>query len=121
MKVGVVRETFPGEQRVSLVPGVVAGLKKAGLDVLVQAGAGLPAGFPDSEYEEKGATIVPDRRGVLQQADVLLHGHTHRPAVHKVDLGHRTAQRIVLGDWHAEKAWCVRANVHGIHLESFVP
>lgn len=55
------------------------------------------------------------------QADVLLHGHTHRPAVHKIELGHRTAQRIVLGDWHAEKAWCVRANARGIHLESFVP
>lgn len=32
--------------------------------------------------------------------DVLLHGHTHRPAVHRVDLGERTATRIVLGDWY---------------------
>lgn len=72
MKVGVVRETYPGEQRVALVPGVLAGLKKAGLDVLLEAGAGLPAGFPDGEYTEKGATVVPDRSSVLQQADVLL-------------------------------------------------
>jgi len=54
-------------------------------------------------------------------ADVLLHGHTHRPAVHTVALGHRHAQRIVLGDWHAQKAWCVRANAQGLHLESFAP
>lgn len=72
MKVGVVRETYPGEQRVALVPGVLAGLKKAGLDVLLEAGAGLPAGFPDAEYAEKGATIVPDRSGVIRQSDVLL-------------------------------------------------
>lgn len=55
------------------------------------------------------------------QADILLHGHTHRPAVHEVDLGHRRAQRFVPGDWHAQKAWCIRANPHGIHLESFSP
>lgn len=54
-------------------------------------------------------------------ADILLHGHTHRPAVHQVDLGHRQASRIVLGDWRAQKAWCVRANARGIELESFVP
>jgi UDP-2,3-diacylglucosamine hydrolase len=54
-------------------------------------------------------------------ADVLLHGHTHRPAVHQVDLGYRQAQRFVLGDWHPEKAWCVRANTQGLHLESFTP
>ncbi len=34
------------------------------------------------------------------EADVLLHGHTHRPAVHSVDLGDREARRIVLGDWY---------------------
>jgi NAD(P) transhydrogenase subunit alpha len=72
MKVGVVRETFPGERRVALVPGVLRGLKKAALDVLVQSGAGLPAGFPDHEYQDKGATIVPERSDVVATADVLL-------------------------------------------------
>lgn len=72
MKVGVVRETFPGEQRVAMVPGVVASLKKAGLDVLVESQAGLAAGFPDDEYADKGASVVAGRREVLQQADVLL-------------------------------------------------
>jgi NAD(P) transhydrogenase subunit alpha len=71
MKIGVVKESYPGEQRVALVPGVLAGLKKAGLEILVEAGAGLGAGFPDSEYQEKGATIVAERRQVLDQADIL--------------------------------------------------
>ena len=55
MIVGVPRETYPGERRVALVPAVVPSLKKAGLDVLVQAGAGLQAGYPDVDYAEKGA------------------------------------------------------------------
>lgn len=54
-------------------------------------------------------------------AEAILHGHTHRPAVHRVELGERTATRYVLGDWHAGKAWCIRANSSGIHLESFTP
>lgn len=72
MKIGVVRETFPGEQRVAVVPGVLPSLLKAKLDVLIEAGAGQAAGFPDREYQEKGATIRSDRREVLREADVLL-------------------------------------------------
>jgi UDP-2,3-diacylglucosamine hydrolase len=34
--------------------------------------------------------------------DVLLHGHTHRPGVHDIDLGNRKAKRIVLGDWYTQ-------------------
>lgn len=52
-------------------------------------------------------------------ADALVHGHTHRPAVHSVNLGDRHAMRYVLGDWHPDLGWCIRANAHGIHLESF--
>lgn len=51
-------------------------------------------------------------------AGAMIHGHTHRPAVHEVDLGARRAARYVLGDW-GSKGWCIRANAQGIHLESF--
>lgn len=71
MIVGVPKEIFPGERRVSLVPMVVPNLKKAGIDVVVQAGAGLESGYRDSDYTEKGATIVPDRAAVFAQADVV--------------------------------------------------
>ena len=57
MKIGVPRETFPGERRVALVPGVVATLGKLGLTVVVERGAGEAAGFPDSAYTEQKAEI----------------------------------------------------------------
>jgi NAD(P) transhydrogenase subunit alpha len=72
MKIGVVSETFPGERRVALVPASIPGLKKAGLDVIVQQGAGTPAGFPDAMYSEKGAALIPNRGDVFAAADVLL-------------------------------------------------
>ena len=57
MKIGVPRETFPGERRVALVPGVVGLLGKLGLTVVVERGAGESAGFPDSAYTEQKAEI----------------------------------------------------------------
>ena len=59
MIVGVPRESFPGERRVALVPGVIPNLVKAGLEVVVEAGAGAEAGYPDAEYTAKGAKILP--------------------------------------------------------------
>ncbi len=72
MKVGVIQESFPDERRVALVPGMLASLTQAGLDVVVESGAGAEAGYPDDEYADKGATIADSRQGVLAQADILL-------------------------------------------------
>ena len=58
MKVGVPKETLPGERRVALVPEVLPKLKAAGIDVLVERGAGAAASFTDAMYEEAGATLV---------------------------------------------------------------
>ena len=71
MRVGVPKETAPRETRVSLIPAGAATLKKAGLEVVVEAGAGAAAGFPDDAYREQGATIV-SRSDVFQTADILL-------------------------------------------------
>src|SRR5579859_7147869 len=57
MKVGVLKETTPGERRVALVPEMVARLRGAGLDVLIQSGAGDGAWFADSAYAEAGAVL----------------------------------------------------------------
>ncbi|NOX38073.1 MAG: Re/Si-specific NAD(P)(+) transhydrogenase subunit alpha [Calditrichaeota bacterium] len=76
MIVGVPKETFPGERRVALIPASVPALTKAGFEVLVQAGAGLEAGFLDAEYQEKGAQIVTSREEVFQKADVILQVRT---------------------------------------------
>ncbi|MDH4035913.1 MAG: Re/Si-specific NAD(P)(+) transhydrogenase subunit alpha [Candidatus Krumholzibacteria bacterium] len=54
---GVPRETFAGETRVALVPAVVSILSKSGVRVVVERGAGEQAGYPDSAYQDKGATL----------------------------------------------------------------
>jgi H+-translocating NAD(P) transhydrogenase subunit alpha len=69
--VGVPKEIYPGERRVALVPMVVPNLVKAGFEVLVQAGAGASAGYPDEQYAEKGAKIAPDRATVFASADII--------------------------------------------------
>ena len=71
MKVGVLKETAPGERRVALVPEMLARLRGAGLDVLVQSGAGDGAWFADSAYAEAGATIV-SRDELLADADMII-------------------------------------------------
>lgn len=70
MIVGVAKEVFPGERRVAMVPAIVPSLTKAGLEVVVEAGAGLEAGYPDEAYVEKGARIAADR-GEVFGADVV--------------------------------------------------
>jgi H+-translocating NAD(P) transhydrogenase subunit alpha len=72
MIVGVTRESYPGERRVAMVPSVISSLTKAGLEVIVQAGAGAEAGIPDGDYTAKGATIVGSRDDVFARADILL-------------------------------------------------
>ena len=72
MIVGVSKESYPGERRVALVPMVVPNLIKAGLEVVVEAGAGVEAGYLDSHYVEKGARILPQRADVFATADVLI-------------------------------------------------
>jgi alanine dehydrogenase len=59
MRVGVPREVKPGENRVALTPRGAEGVKDAGADVLVQAGAGEESGFPDADYVAAGARVVP--------------------------------------------------------------
>jgi len=70
--VGVPKESYPGERRVALVPVVLPNLIKAGLEVVVEAGAGEQAGYPDSVYVDKGAKIVPDRAAVFAAADIVV-------------------------------------------------
>ncbi|MCG6962399.1 MAG: Re/Si-specific NAD(P)(+) transhydrogenase subunit alpha [Acidobacteria bacterium] len=72
MIVGVPKETYPGERRVALIPATVPSLTRAGLEVVVEAGAGSEAGFPDATFEAKGARIAADRAEVFSKAEVIL-------------------------------------------------
>lgn len=69
MIASVPKETAPDEQRVALVPELVPRLTKAGLEVIVQSGAGESAGFFDAAYEGKGARLEAE---VFDKADVVL-------------------------------------------------
>ena len=70
MKVGVARETAPGERRVALVPETLARIQKAGAEVIVERGAGIGSHFPDSAYAAAGATIVSTDE-LYAQADLV--------------------------------------------------
>lgn len=72
MIVGAPKETLRDERRVALVPGVIPSLTKAGLEVLVETGAGSAAGFVDRAYADKGATIVSSRGELFTRADVIV-------------------------------------------------
>jgi H+-translocating NAD(P) transhydrogenase subunit alpha len=72
MIVGVPRESFPGERRVALVPAAIPNLTKAGLEVVVETGAGIGAGYPDADYTAKGAKIIADRAEVFRAADIVV-------------------------------------------------
>jgi NAD(P) transhydrogenase subunit alpha len=71
MKVGVARETAAGERRVALVPEALGKLTAAGLEILVEAGAGAGALIPDQAYADAGATIV-STADLYAGADVIL-------------------------------------------------
>ncbi len=71
MRVGIPKETFPGETRVALIPAAVSPLVKSGLEVVVESAAGVAAGFPDEMYRAQGATLAA-RQEIFRTADIIL-------------------------------------------------
>jgi NAD(P) transhydrogenase subunit alpha len=98
MIVGVPKECYPGEGRVALVPSSIAALRKAGLEVVVQAGAGRAAGFPDDDYAEKGARLAPGRAEAFAAEAVLQvrAAGANREAC-ECELGHYRPGQTVIG------------------------
>ena len=72
MIIGVPKESYPGERRVALVPLVVPNLIKAGFEVVVEASAGVEAGYLDAIYAEKGAKVLSDRAALFGAADIIV-------------------------------------------------
>ncbi len=54
MKIGVLKETFPDERRVALVPSIIPTLTKLGFEIVIESGTGRSAGYPDEAYRERG-------------------------------------------------------------------
>lgn len=98
MLVGVLKESYPGERRVALVPPVLASLAKAGIKVCFESGAGLEAGWSDAAYADKGAELA-SRAEVLGRCDVLaqVRGLGANPEVGRMDLGSLRAGQVVVG------------------------
>ena len=71
MRVGIPKETWPGETRVAVIPAGAAALKKAGVDVAVERGAGAAAGFTDDAYVQQGAAVF-GRAEIFEGADIIL-------------------------------------------------
>jgi H+-translocating NAD(P) transhydrogenase subunit alpha len=79
MKIGVARETAAGERRVALVPEALAKLQAAGIDVLVERGAGLGANIPDSAFTDAGAVVVSTDE-LYAQSDAIARVQKPSPA-----------------------------------------
>jgi NAD(P) transhydrogenase subunit alpha len=92
VKIGVAKETEKGERRVALVPEVIAKLTGAGLDVLVERGAGAGAHLPDAAYEQAGATVVPTDR-LYEEADIVV--RVRKPS--ESEVGRLRKGQLVIG------------------------
>ncbi|MGZ4114814.1 MAG: NAD(P)(+) transhydrogenase (Re/Si-specific) subunit alpha, partial [Actinomycetota bacterium] len=95
--VGVPKETYPGETRVALVPSVLPALRKAGIHVVVEHGAGEAAGFPDEQYEEHGARL--GSRDDVFDADVVAQVRTcgANPQAGRDDVERMHPDQVVIG------------------------
>jgi proton-translocating NAD(P)+ transhydrogenase subunit alpha len=71
MRVGIPKESSPGETRVAIIPAAVPPLVKSGLEVAVESGAGTAAGFPDDTYRSQGAVLV-SRPELFRTSDIVL-------------------------------------------------
>src|SRR5688572_30494511 len=72
MKIAVARERSEGETRVAATPETVGKFVGLGATVMVEAGAGALARFPDADYASAGATIAPTAEAAIKDADIVL-------------------------------------------------
>jgi NAD(P) transhydrogenase subunit alpha len=92
MKVGVAKETVESERRVALVPDAAARLVPSGIELLVEAGAGEDAGFPDDAYTEAGAAIAAGATELHAEAELVC--RVHAPSEREIPL-FREGQALV--------------------------
>lgn len=99
MIVGVPRESFPGELRVALTPAVVPSLAKAGIEVVLETGAGVGAGYPDADYISKGAKLLPQLADVFRTADIIVQvlGYGSNDKSGKGDLALLRRDQVLVG------------------------
>ncbi len=112
------KELHPGENRTPLVPDTVAKLVKRGAEIAVEDGLGLASGHADAAYAAAGATVTPDRAGLLGKADMVL--RLRKPPIDEIALLKRDAVHVSFLDPFNEHALVdamVSAGVTGISME----
>src|SRR6267378_467890 len=119
MRVAVLKESVEGEKRVAAVPATVEKMVGAGIEVVVEAGAGVASGFPDADYRGAGAKVDTRPASTLSEGDVVL--KVQRPSAQELD---RIPERAVLvayslqarGDAWVSEAW-KRRRISAISLD----
>jgi NAD(P) transhydrogenase subunit alpha len=71
MLIAVPKEILPGENRIALIPSSISPLTKAGLEVMIESGAGAGCFYSDKAYEEAGAKIAPNTEALYASADII--------------------------------------------------
>ena len=97
MIMSVVKETFPGERRVALIPASVPALLKAGHEVLIETGAGTSAGFPDEQFSDKGARIVSRAEAFAANCVLQVRCLGANPDAGQADLPLIKADQVLIG------------------------
>jgi H+-translocating NAD(P) transhydrogenase subunit alpha len=117
MIVAVPRENCPGERRVALVPASIPPLVKAGMEVVIQTAAGESAGYPDAQYADKGAKILPSRKDAFA-ADILLQVRVDGASPDHADLELYRQGQVVIGmcDPLGSPQWSSKLAAKGVSL-----
>ena len=99
MIAGILKETFPSERRVALVPDVGATLQDKDVALLIEAGAGTASGFSDAAYEARNFEVVADRAEIFGRSNVLLQVRTPgaNPVLGEADLAYLKTGQILIG------------------------
>jgi NAD(P) transhydrogenase subunit alpha len=99
VKIGVPKESYPGEQRVAVIPEMVPAFSREGVKMTVEAGAGAKCGFSDSAYIDKGAAVASDRKELFQSCDVILQVRAlgANPEAGKSDLDLFRSGQLIVG------------------------
>ncbi len=101
MKIGALRETFAGENRVAMTPDSALQLQKLGHECLIETSAGLAAGYTDDAYKAAGVAVLPSASAVADAADVVVKVRGPEPA--ELDLLHE-GETLISFFWPAQNA-----------------
>ena len=99
MKIGVPKESYPGEKRVATTPDVATQLQKLGFTVAIESGAGDTANFSDTAYQAAGVEVVHDTHTLWSSAEVIL--KVRAPDTNEIDLLQR-GQTLISFIWPAQ-------------------